>query len=57
MYIGKNKANLVFGITNRGVSYKYTEVITKLYRSYVIPHLENCIQFWIPVNVKKMQIC
>ena len=48
----KNKANLMLGIINRGVSYKSSEVISKLYRSYVRPHLEYCIQFWTPINVK-----
>ena len=41
----KNKANLMLGIINRGVSYKSAEVISKLYRSYVRPHLKYCIQF------------
>ena len=35
----KNKANLMLGIINRGVSYKSAEVISKLYRSYDRPHL------------------
>ena len=42
----------MLGIINRGVSYKSDEVISKLYRSYVRPHLEHCIQFWKPLNVK-----
>ena len=48
----KNKANLMLGITNKGVLHKSAEVISKLYRSYVRLHLEYCIQFWAPVNVK-----
>ena len=38
----KNKANSLLGIINRGVSYKYSEVISKLYRSYVRFHLKYC---------------
>ena len=41
--MAKNKANSMLGIINRGVSYKASEVISKLYRSYVRPHLEYCI--------------
>ena len=47
----KNKANLMLGIINRGIPDK-SEVISKLYRSYARPHLEYCVQFWKPVNVK-----
>ena len=42
----------MLGIINKGVSYKYAEVISKLYRSYITPNLEYCIQFWTPLNVK-----
>ena len=42
----------MLGIINRGVSYKFAEVISKLYRSYVRPHLECCFKFWTPTNVK-----
>ena len=42
----------MLGIINRGVSHKSAEVISKLYRSYVRPHLEYCIQFWSPINEK-----
>ena len=43
--LAKNKANLMLGIINREVSWKSAEVISKLYRSYVRPHLVYCIQF------------
>ena len=43
----------MLGIINRRVSYKYAEVTSKLCRSYVRPHLEYCIQFWLPINVNK----
>ena len=52
----KNKDNLMLGTINRGVSYKSAEVISKLYRSYVRPHLEYCIQFWTPINVKDAEM-
>ena len=43
--MAKNKTNSMLGIINRVVSYKSSEVISKLYKSYVRPHLEYCIQF------------
>ena len=52
LFSEKKEANLMLGIINRGVSYKSVEVISKLYRSYVRPHLEYCIHFWTPINVK-----
>ena len=50
--LAKNKANLRLGIISRGVSYKSSEVISKLYRAYARLHLEYYIQFWSPTNVK-----
>ena len=44
----KNKANLMLGTINRGVSYKSGEVLSKLFRSYVRHvrlHLLYCIHF------------
>ena len=38
----ENKANLMLAIINIGGSYESPEVISKLYRSYVRPHLEYC---------------
>ena len=34
--LAKNKGNLMLGIINRGVSYKFAEVISKLYRTQSI---------------------
>ena len=42
----------MLGIINRGISYKSAEVTSKLYRSYVLPHLQYCIQFLASINVK-----
>ena len=44
----RNKASRVLGFINRNVEYKSREVILKLYKSYVRPHLEYCIQAWKP---------
>ena len=46
----KNKAEKMLGIIKRNVSYKSKEVVTKLYNSYVRPHLEYCIQAWRPYH-------
>ena len=54
--MAKNKANLMLVIIYRGVSYKSAEVISKIYRSYFRPHLEYCIQFWTPLNVKDVDM-
>ena len=39
-------------IINRGLSHKSAELVSKLYRSYVISHLEHCIPFQTPINLK-----
>ena len=52
MLIVKNKANLILSIITREISYKSAEAISKLYKSYIIPHLQYCIQFWTPTSVK-----
>ena len=48
----KKKKKSMLDIINRGVSNKSAEVISKLYRSYIRPHLKYCIQFWTEINVK-----
>ena len=52
MSVAKNKANLILSLINRGVLYQSTEVVPKLYRLYVRPHLVYCIQFWSLINEK-----
>ena len=42
----------MLGKINREVSYISAEIISKLYRTYVKPHLNYCIQFWTPINLK-----
>ena len=44
------EASRMLAIINKNVSYKSKEVITKLYNSYVRPHLEYCIQAWRPYH-------
>ena len=39
------KAN---GILQKGMEYKNREVLLKLYKALVRPHLEYCEQFWFP---------
>ena len=40
----RNKANKMLGVIKRNVTCKSKEVVTKLYNSFVRPHLEYCIQ-------------
>ena len=42
------KANQMLGIIKRKIKYKSKDVIVKLYKTLVRPHLEYCIQFWSP---------
>ena len=43
-----NKANAMLGMINRAFKYKTKEVVFKLYKSLVRPHLDYCIQAWHP---------
>ena len=44
----RNKANRMLGFISRNVSYKSRDVVKRLYISYVRPHLEYCVQAWVP---------
>lgn len=46
----------MLGIIKRNVSYKSKEVITKLYNSYVRPHIEYCGPSWSPYYAQDLDI-
>ena len=48
--MAKNKVNSLLGIINRLVSYKSSEVISKLYRSYVRLHLVRILYTILDTN-------
>ena len=49
-YIGKaaSKANSILGMIKRTFSYFSKDSLQTLYKSYVRPHLEFCVQAWSP---------
>ena len=46
-----NKANAMLGMINRAFTYKTKEVVLKLYKSLMRPHLDYCIQAWRPLKI------
>jgi hypothetical protein len=43
-----SRANRVLGIIGRTVVFRSPEVLTRLYKSLVRPHLEYCVSAWSP---------
>ena len=50
-----NKANKILGAIKRNVMHKSVEVISLLYKAYVLPCLEYCIQAWSPFLRKDLE--
>ena len=50
--IAASKSNQMFGLIRRNITYKEKELIILMYKAIVRPHLEYCIQAWIPYRNK-----
>ena len=46
------RANRVLGMISRTMVYRSPDILTKLYKSLVRPHLEYCVSAWSPHYVK-----
>jgi ribonuclease P/MRP protein subunit RPP40 len=42
------KANAVLGMIKRNINFKSKEIMVRLYKALVRPHLEYCVQVWSP---------
>jgi len=51
-----SKANKMLGVINRTVTYKSTDIMLRLYKSVVRPHLEYCSTAWSPHCVKDKEL-
>jgi len=47
-----SKANRMLGVMNRTISYKSTDIMLRLYKSVVRPHVEYCTAAWSPHYAK-----
>ena len=46
--IAASQGNQILGMIRRNITYKESGLIIPLYKAIVRPHLEYCIQAWIP---------
>ena len=47
-----NKASKILGLVNRTIEYRDTDILLRLYKSLVRPHLEYCVPAWAPHYIK-----
>ena len=50
------KANKIMGYIKRGIDARDENIFLLLYKSLVRPHMENCVQFWAPVNKADIEL-
>ena len=51
-----SRANRVLGMISRTMVYRSPDVLTRLYKSLVRPHLEYCVSAWSPHYVKDREM-
>ena len=51
-----SKANKMLGMIKRTISYKKPEIMVRLYKSLVRPHLEYCVSAWAPHYAKDKEL-
>ena len=51
-----NKVSRILGLINRTIEYKHPDILIRLYKSLVRPHLEYCVAAWSPHNIKDKEL-
>ncbi|GAB0203504.1 hypothetical protein GRJ2_002816000 [Grus japonensis] len=54
--LAAQKANRVLGCIKRGVTSRSREEILPLYSALMRPHLQYCVQLWVPQYKKDMEL-
>jgi hypothetical protein len=55
-HIAAKKANQILGLIYRTIASRNSDIIIRLYKSLVRPHLDYCIQAWRPYLKKDMDV-
>ena len=56
MHSCSKKGNRILGLIRRNIVHKSKDIISRLYKSLVRPHLEYCIQVWSPYLKKDIEL-